>query len=142
VNEPVDIAALQGAGLFKGLDDDAIVALLSAGEPVTVAAGTAVFTQGDAGDAMYVVTGGEARVDTGGRFHILRKGDFFGEMAVVAPGPRMATVMAATDLSAIQIPGSAFAAFVTGHPDVSLAIMRGLALRLREVEQRLDAWMA
>ncbi len=50
---------------------------------------------------MYVVLNGEARVDVGGRFHILKAGDFFGEIAVIAPGPRMATVRAVTGLEVL-----------------------------------------
>jgi Cyclic nucleotide-binding domain len=61
-----------------------------------------IINQGDAGDAMYLVMGGEVRVRSvvGGRETILTTlttGDFFGEMALFDQGPRSADVVANTD---------------------------------------------
>ena len=133
---------LQRTGLFAGISDEDSAALLASGERVAIAQNAAVFEAGDRGDAMYVVLEGEARVDVGGRFHILKAGDVFGEMALIAPGPRMATVKAVTALGALRIPAEGFEPFLLAHPRVALSMMRFLAVRLREVEQRLDAWMA
>ena len=44
---------------------------------------------------------GTAEVDVGGRFHVLRTGDFFGEMALLGSKRRMATVKATSG-----VPGS------------------------------------
>ena len=40
--------------------------ILGAGERISYAAGTAIFDAGDAGDAMFVISSGQARVDVGG----------------------------------------------------------------------------
>lgn len=133
--------AFTPTGLFAGLSDDEIASLVAAAEPVSFGAGQAVFESGDAGDAMYVVTEGEARVDVGGRFHILKTGAVFGEMALLAPGPRMATVNAVTDLACLRVDSDTFLAHLREHPDVAISILKQLTLRLREVEQRIDAWM-
>jgi CRP-like cAMP-binding protein len=133
---------LTATGLFAGLSDEDLAGIRSIGEPVSFSADQAVFETGDVGDGMYVVLSGEARVDVGGRFHILKAGDFFGEMAMIAPEKRMATVKAVGDLRTLRIPADAFRAFVLEHPTVALAMMKSLVLRLREVEQRIDAWMA
>ena len=129
-------------GLFTGLSDDDAAKILAAGSPVTFPADAEIFQSGDHGDAMYVILGGEARVDVGGRFHILHAGDFFGEMALLAPGPRMASVRANGDVEALRIPVEAFQSFLLDHPSVAVAMLKQLVLRLREVEQRIDAWMA
>ncbi|HEY3213796.1 MAG TPA: cyclic nucleotide-binding domain-containing protein, partial [Actinomycetota bacterium] len=105
-------------------------------------AGQAIFEIGDHGDAMYVILSGEAQVDVGGRFHVLRTGDFFGEMALLAPGKRMATVRADGDVQALRISAERFQEFLLQRPRVALSMMKALVLRLREVEQRIDAWMA
>jgi CRP-like cAMP-binding protein len=143
MSEPETSAStLTATGLFAGLSDDELTGIRAIGEPASFAPDQAVFESGDAGDAMYVVLSGEARVDVGGRFHILRPGDFFGEMALIAPEKRMATVKAVGELETLRIPSEAFRSFVLEHPTVALAMMRSLVVRLREVEQRIDAWMA
>ena len=129
-------------GLFAGLDQADADGILQAGERLSYPAGETIFETGDRGDAMFVIASGEARVDVGGRFHVLKPGDFFGEMALLAPGPRMATVKAESDVEAIKIGAERFQAFLVEHPAVSLSMMKQLVVRLREVEQRIDAWMA
>jgi CRP-like cAMP-binding protein len=61
---------------------------------------------------------------------------------VLAPGTRMATVTAQTDVEALRFPEDAFQRFLLDHPGVTVSIMKQLVIRLREVEQRIDAWMA
>jgi len=135
-------APFHATSFFAGLDDEDLEAIRGVGSPVTFAEGQDVFTAGDQGDAMYVVIEGEARVDVGGRFHMMKPGDIFGEMALLAPGKRIATVQATTALTALRVPAEAFQDFLVDHPRVGLSIMKQLVIRLREVEQRIDAWMA
>src|SRR3954465_11882883 len=129
-------------GLFKGLSPEDADQILGAGERSSYAAGTAIFNQGDQGDAMFVISSGEARVDVGGRFHTPKPGDFFGEMALLAPGPRMATVNAESDIDAVMIRADAFQSFLLEHPALAASMTKQRIIRLREVEQRIDAWMA
>ena len=129
-------------GLFAGLSPEDADGILQAGERLSFPAGTTIFETGDRGDAMFVVSSGEARVDVGGRFHVLKPGDFFGEMALLAPGPRMATVKTQSEVEAVKIDAGSFQSFLLSHPAVALSMMKQLVIRLREVEQRIDAWMA
>lgn len=133
---------LHKTGIFAEIGPEDVDALLAAGEAVTFPAGQAVFQAGDQGDAMYVILSGEAQVDVGGRYHVLRAGDFFGEMALLAPGKRMATVRAEDEVRAVRISAEGFRGFLAERPGVALSMMKVLVLRLREVEQRIDAWMA
>jgi CRP-like cAMP-binding protein len=109
-------ASFQATGLFAELVPEDADALLDAGEAVSFPAGQAIFEVGDQDDAMYVILGGEAQVDVGGRFHVLRAGDFFGEMALLAPGRRMATVRAEGDVRALRISAEGFRGFLTSVP--------------------------
>ena len=143
MNRPaVEVAALRSTPFFAGLSEQDLDGIASVGHPVGFAAGEAIVEAGDPGDAMYIVVDGSAEVDVGGRYHTLKAGDFFGEMALIASRRRMATVKAAEDVSALRIPADGFQAFLLDHPRVALSMMRALVDRLREVEQRIDALMA
>ena len=90
----VGLTALERAPLFAGLDREHLEEVLAVGRRASFQPGQAIVERGDPGDAMYILLGGAAEVDVGGRFHRLERGDFFGEMAVLAGKPREATVKA------------------------------------------------
>jgi CRP/FNR family cyclic AMP-dependent transcriptional regulator len=142
MSESVDVSALQQSPFLAGVSAEDVEGMLAVGTQVSFDGDQVVFEAGDMGDAMYVIAEGEARVDVGGRFHILKAGNFFGEMALIAPGKRLATVRTVTPVVAVRIPAEGFQAFLLDRPAVALAILKALVIRLREVEQRIDAWMA
>ena len=61
---------------------------------------------------------------------------------VLAPGRRLAAVTAVEPVRALRVHADAFRSFLLRHPGLALSVLRTLVLRLREVEQRIDAWMA
>jgi CRP-like cAMP-binding protein len=63
-------------------------------------------------------------------------------MALVAPCRRMATVRAVEPLHVLKAYADDFRSLLLNRPRIALSMLRTLALRLREVEQRIDAWMA
>jgi CRP-like cAMP-binding protein len=138
----VQIEALRSTPFFGELSDEDLEGILRVGKPVSFEVDQAIVEQGQPGDAMYIILEGTAEVDVGGRFHRLKRGDFFGEMALIASGKRMATVKAVESVQALRIAVEDFQSFVMDHPGVALSMMRALVERLREVEQRIDAWMA
>jgi CRP-like cAMP-binding protein len=138
----IETQALQNTPFFSGLPPEDIDGIIQVGQPVSFAAGDAIVSEGEQGDGMYIVVSGTAEVDVGGRFHKLSTGDFFGEMALVSAGKRMATVKATSPVEALKIPADAFQGFLLEHPRCAILMMRALVDRLREVEQRIDAWMA
>jgi CRP-like cAMP-binding protein len=100
-----------------------------------------IVERGERGDAMYLMLAGTAEVDVGGRFHTLKHGDFFGEMALIAAKKRMATVKAVEPVDALKIPSDDFHEFLLSHATVAVAMLKALVERLREVEERIEAWM-
>jgi CRP-like cAMP-binding protein len=138
----IETAALKSTPFFGDLTPEDLSGILNVGRPASYTAGDPIVEEGDVGDGMYIVVSGEARVDVGGRYHVLKAGDFFGEMALISPGKRMATVRAQADVETLKIPAEEFQAFLLAHPAVGLAMLKAIVERLREVEQRIDAWMA
>jgi CRP-like cAMP-binding protein len=137
----VGLAALERTPLFAGLDRQHLQDVLSVGQRVSYEPGQAIVERGDPGDAMYIVTGGAAEVDIGGRYHRLERGDFFGEMAVLAGKPREATVKAVEPLEALRIPADDFQTFLAANPQIAVGMLKSLVERLREVQDRLDTWI-
>lgn len=127
------------SGVFDSRDLDEMRRM---GREVSFGPGEAIVEAGDRADAMFVVLEGEAQVDVGGRFHRLGPGDVFGEMALLAPDRRMATVRAVESVRTLRVESEAFRSLLREHPELGLSLLRTLVLRLREVEQRVDAWMA
>jgi CRP-like cAMP-binding protein len=137
----VGLAALERTPLFAGLGRAHLEDVLRVGRQVSYGPGQAIVERGDPGDAMYILVSGAAEVDVGGRFHRLERGDFFGEMAVLAGKPREATVKAVEPVEALRIPADDFQAFLHDNPRVAVGMLRSLVERLREVQDRLDTWI-
>ncbi len=134
-------ATLKNGILFGGIEDRDLDEILQISREVSFGPGEAIFETGDQPNGMFVVLDGEAQVDVGGRFHRLRAGDFFGEMALLAPDKRMATVRTVEPVRALQIEADAFESYLLDHPHVAVSMLRAVILRLREVQQRIDAWI-
>ena len=138
----LEIQALRATPFLAGLSEEDLENVIAVGRRASFEAGSAIFEQGDVGDAMYVVLSGRAQVDVGGRYHNLDAGSFFGEMALLRKAKRSATVRAVEPVEAFVIPAEEFRVFLLEHPSVSVAMLEALAGRLSEVQERIEAWMA
>ncbi len=95
-----------------------------------------VVHEGAFGEAMYLVlTGRVAVLKAGHALAELTSGDFFGEMSLVEPAPRSATVTAVEPSYLFRLPHDALRQLITDSPDASNAlliqIVRTLSERLR-----------
>jgi len=114
---------------------------------VDVAAGSAIFREGEAGHDMYIIESGTVEILRNARgaepLATLEAGECFGEMALLEEQPRFATAMARTDVRLLRIERAAFADVMRSNVEIPIRIMRKLAGRLRRSEQRaLDAHLA
>jgi CRP/FNR family transcriptional regulator, cyclic AMP receptor protein len=104
--------------------------------PARFAASEVIFSEGDKGDAMYVVRSGEVVIERGGRpMETLGAGGIFGEMALIDGSPRSATVRAKTDCVVAPINEKSFLFLVHETPFFAIAVMRTLADRLRRMDE-------
>jgi CRP-like cAMP-binding protein len=136
----VGLSALETMPLFSGVSQHDLENIIKIGQLSSFEPGETIVERGQPGDALYIVLRGTAVVDVGGRPHKLEPGEFFGEMALVAGRKRMATVKAEDRVDALRIGAEEFQAFLLHQPRVAVAMLRSLVERLREVQERIDAW--
>jgi CRP-like cAMP-binding protein len=92
--------------------------------------------QGEVGTGFFMVASGSVRVvRDGGTIATIGPGDFFGELSVLDGMPRVAQVVANEPTVCLALASWDFESVVRDHPEVALAIMRGLAKRLRRLTE-------
>jgi len=106
-----------------------------------LAPGETVFSEGEPGDALYVVQSGEidlVRRGAGGPRLLARvgAGEFFGELAVVEGARRSARAVAVGEARVLRLDRATLEALCVGQPEVAIRLIRGLAARLLDAERR------
>lgn len=129
--------ALRQSSVFTGLSLETLDAVAEAMEPQLLAGGEKLFSQGDPGDAAYVVLSGRVRIEreSGGASHMVReagRGELIGEFTMLTGAPRTATVRAVRQCELGRIPRDRFEALVRRHPSLALGMGRNLARLLGE----------
>lgn len=101
-------------------------------------AGQTLFSEGDAGDTMYVLVSGKAEVRLRGKLiDTIGDGAVIGEMAIIDNSPRSATVVATEDCSMLAIDAYRFSTMTREVPEFALYVMRAMADRLRRAGSQL-----
>ena len=99
--------------------------------------GEVLTKEGRIGREFFLILSGTVGVtQKGRRVNTLGPGEFFGELAVLNPGPRNATVTALSDVDVLIIGPREFAA-MADIPGFRDALMKSMAGRLRTVDARL-----
>lgn len=102
----------------------------------SVPAGKVLAQQGAPGREFVVVLDGTAVVQRNGRkVATLGPGDYFGEIALLDPGERTATVTAETAMLLAVVSVAEFGGLLDDVPALSRNILRGLARQIRELSR-------
>ncbi len=142
LNEEVEI--LKGVPIFAKMEPAKLKLLAFTGERMTFTEGQELFHQGDPGDAMYVILAGVADVlidSPAGQITVaqLKRNNFVGDMAILGDVPRTATIKAREPLTTLKISKDMFYRLVTEFPQMAIEMMRELAHRLEDTNQKLRA---
>ena len=127
---------LRTVPLFSGFDRHHVERLGMPTEEAEAAAGKVLIRQGDSGDDLMVIVSGQVAVERDGkRIAQLGPGDFFGEIALIAEGPRTATVTTEAPTRLLVVSHRDFHSLMDEFPGVANQVLITLARRLRLLEQ-------
>ncbi len=132
--------AFQEIDFFAGLPEDELKELASVMRRREYKPGDTVCAEGEAADCMWLIVKGSVsarRRDAGGESHriaALGRGTTVGEMALVEPSLRTATVVADEDCVCYELPREGFDILLKEYPELGAHLLENLA---RELSRRL-----
>jgi CRP-like cAMP-binding protein len=98
-----------------------------------------LFREGDDGDVMFAVVEGELAVERDGRLlEVIGPGEIIGELALIDPSPRSATVTAREPTRVVRVDRDHFTFLVHEHPTFALQVMTVMAERLRRANEHAE----
>lgn len=119
--------------LFEGLSKQHLRVIARAVTVRTFVEGARIVTEGSKGGSCFIVVDGSAEVYKGDRpIAKVGSGDVVGEIALFDTVPRTATVMAVTELVALQLSRSDLFDALLEDPKIALRMLEIMARRLRE----------
>ena len=108
-----------------------------AGDQVAIPAGKTLCEQGSLGREAFVILEGTAEVRSNDKkVASVGPGTCVGELALLDHGPRTATVIAETDVTALVIGVREFSAIVDEVPSIAHKLLRALAARIRDARHQ------
>ena len=133
---------LQQLPFFHDLDKEELTSVAEAGVFSSLAEGSMVFEQGDAGDALYVIISGAVSIflitDEDKRVELadLSKGAYFGDLALIDGQDRSASVQATEDCEFFLLGRSEFLSLMTASKRILSDVLVGLSEHIRNTNQR------
>lgn len=130
------------ARIFRALDPGAIDALAARARKVAVRKGQALFAQGEAADAVYLVLTGRVKIlETGpdGRGVVLRvegPGALLGLLAALGVDRYPVTAQVTEPCAAARWSGKDLEAVMRAHPQIALGVLPMVLARLRELQDQ------
>lgn len=128
------VGLLERVTLFADLDPEALGRIAERAVEVDFAEGRSIVRQGEVGTGFFLIASGRAQVVADGEsLAELGPGEFFGELALIDGEPRMAGVTTLAPTTCLAIASWDFEALLETQPRLAIAILRGVARRLRAV---------
>ena len=132
LNEEVEL--LRHIPMFANIEPSKLKLLAFTSERLTFRAGQDLCTQGDTGDAAFIIIEGSADVLLNTPAGVTS----VGEIAILCDVPRTATVRALEDVVALRISKELFFRLVREFPNMAVEIMRELAASLARTTSQLS----
>lgn len=130
--------------LLVHLEAEQLDRVTRAGEIESYNPGEAIVQDGSLGDALFLILSGQVAVHRGQQtFATLGGGEFFGEMSLVEPAPRSASVTAMSATFLFRLPHDKLRELLSEDPQSAsvllVQVVKTLSDRLRRANQMLSS---
>ena len=130
------VETLQSVPLFADLTRHEIQQIARLFKERRFSKGETVVQEGSGGAAFFVIVSGEATVFIGGKQHTtLKQGDYFGEIALIDEGTRMATITASSEIVCYGITYWDFRPLVEANGLIGWKLLQRMAKMLRAARE-------
>ena len=126
------VITLKSVDLFTRTPDDVLAQLAVELEAIEVGPGQTIIRKGEMGDSLYIIASGSVRVHDGETtIATLREREIFGELAVLDPEPRSASVTALSPVTLYRLDRDDLFELLPDHIEIVRGIFHVLCSRLR-----------
>jgi len=123
--------------MFRALSKKDLALIGRLAEDYKVGAGSVLVHEGRRESQFYLIVDGKAKITRGKRtIATIGPGDYFGELALLDPGPRNATVTAETEMEVLELGARQFGGLLDEVPGIARKLLAGLARRLHEADAK------
>ena len=131
------VQLLKGMALFAETPGNILAIIEPIMQEVAFAPAQEIFGKGTLGTSLFIVCEGEVGIFDGTRQLVtFRKGDFFGELALLDTEPRSATAVAQGPVVTFRLDQEDFYSVMEERPEVLRSILRVLCQRLRRQNEQ------
>jgi diguanylate cyclase (GGDEF)-like protein len=129
---PVHDPVLKTSAIFKDLSELELNAVVAFLEPRKIKSGGIIFTEGAAGEEMFILVSGRISAwvkqadGTQRQIFEASPGDFFGEMSIIANESRSATLKAKIDSELLVFHGIDFYRIIFEHPIIGAKMLNAI----------------
>jgi CRP/FNR family transcriptional regulator, cyclic AMP receptor protein len=132
------VMALKTADIFSDLPEHVLAEIAEIIEIEAFNEGEKIISKGEIGNTMYLIRTGKVKVhDQDKVFATLGENEIVGELSLLAPVPRTATVTATEDLVLFKIEREYFMDLLYEEPELMHGIMRVLVNRIIDLNDKL-----
>ena len=131
------IQLLRGIWLFSTCDDDELARIAAVAEPREEEVGAVLTVQGDEGSEFFVIVTGDASAAVdGSEVGTIGPGGFFGEMALIDGGERVATVTATSPMQLLVLDRHDFNEMLElAMPQIAPKLLAVVGARMRAIDE-------
>lgn len=141
----MEVGVLKTVPIFAELETKDIQKVVQIAETKRYKKDSIILMEEDAGRTFFIILNGKvkiSRISDDGReviLSILREGDFFGEISILDGMARSANVTAFENSELILIRKDAFFDILYQYPQVSIALLKELASRIRKSDSQIKS---